>query len=220
MRLVLTGGTEPARNAIAAAAGWTGEGEIEEITGDVLREMIRMADASSVEVRIEDVSDVEVVVDNAGPESQAHPDREVEDGIPEQEPALEGEEALAAGEVAVGEAIESHGEEYDADAAAQEEARDEAAEAKAEAAGPGKVEGGESAPGVPPTAEEEAAEAASDPNAPPAQEPADSEKDYEASSEAEELAEAEGIDLNSLEGSGADGRILVSDVRAAIEARG
>lgn len=190
MRLVLTGGTEPARNAIAAAAGWSGEGEIEEITGDVLREMIRMADASSVEVRIEDVSDVEVVVDNAGPESQAHPDREVEDGIPVQEPELEGEEALAAGEVAVGEPVESHGEEYDADAAAQEEARDENA--------PPAVEGGQ----------------ATEPS-----EPSEPEKDYEASSEAEELAEAEGIDLGAIEGSGADGRVLKADVEKAVAER-
>ncbi len=104
MRIVLTGGTEPAREAIAAAAG--GEGEIAEFDGNLLREVIRLADASSVEMRIVDDSGApsEVVVDNVGGEAQRDPDRPVDDeGVPEQEPALEGEEAQAAGETAVGE---------------------------------------------------------------------------------------------------------------------
>ena len=179
MRIVLTGGTEPAREAIAAAAG--GEGEIAEFDGNLLREVIRLADASSVEMRIVDDSGApsEVVVDNVGGEAQRDPDRPVDDeGVPEQEPALEGDEAKASGENAVGE------------------------------------------PG--PSVEEELAPV--DPNAPPSEDgspnPAsDPEKDYEASSEAEELAEAEAVDLNEVEGSGADGRILVSDVRAAIAER-
>ncbi len=179
MRIVLTGGTEPAREAIAAAAG--GEGEIAEFDGNLLREVIRLADASSVEMRIVDDSGApsEVVVDNVGGEAQRDPDRPVDDeGVPEQEPALEGEEAQAAGETAVGE----------------------------------------------PSASVEEELAPVDPNAPPSEDgspnPAsDPEKDYEASSEAEELAEAEAVDLSDVDGSGADGRILVSDVRAAIAER-
>jgi pyruvate/2-oxoglutarate dehydrogenase complex dihydrolipoamide acyltransferase (E2) component len=179
MRIVLTGGTEPAREAIAAAAG--GEGEIAEFDGNLLREVIRLSDASSVELRIVDdgaeASSVEV--DNVGGEAQRDPDRPVDDeGVPEQEPVLEGDEAKAAGENAVGE----------------------------------------------PSASVEEELAPVDPNAPRSEDgspnPAsDPEKDYEASSEAEELAEAEAVDLNEVEGHGADGRILVSDVRAAIEKR-
>jgi pyruvate/2-oxoglutarate dehydrogenase complex dihydrolipoamide acyltransferase (E2) component len=179
MRIVLTGGTEPAREAIAAAAG--GEGEIAEFDGNLLREVIRLADASSVEMRIVDDSGVpsEVVIDQVGGEAQRDPDRPVDDeGVPEQEPALEGAEAASAGESAVGE------------------------------------------PGA--SVEEELAPV--DPNAPPSEDgspnpAADPEKDYEASSEAEELAEAEAVDLSDVDGSGADGRILVSDVRAAIAER-
>lgn len=186
MRVVLTGGTEPARMAIAAAFGVVeGQEDVSEITGDTLREALRMSDASSVEVRIVEEGGSEVVVDNAGPESQAHPDREVEEGIPEQEPALEGEEALSAGEVAVGEASEPAISEEDAEATAEAQGNDPAAEADADAEAP-------------------------------AEEP---EADYEASSEAEELADREGIDLENIEGSGKDGRVLKSDVEAAIAAR-
>lgn len=178
MRIVLTGGTEPARDNIAAAAG--GSGEIAEFDGNLLREVIRLADASSVELRIVDdgAERSKIVIDNVGGEDQMSPDREVEDGVPEQEPVLEGEEAKASGESAVGEA---------------------------------------SAP-----VEEELAPV--DPNAPPSEDrssnPAsDPDKDYEASSEAEELAEAEAVDLSEVEGSGADGRVLVADVKAEVAER-
>lgn len=53
-------------------------------------------------------------------------------------------------------------------------------------------------------------------SAPPATDP----KEPNATSAAIRIAEAEGIDLATLQGTGADGRITVDDVRAAIDARG
>ena len=43
-------------------------------------------------------------------------------------------------------------------------------------------------------------------------------EDLDATAAAEALAEAEGVDLSEVEGSGADGRILVSDVQAEVDA--
>jgi pyruvate/2-oxoglutarate dehydrogenase complex dihydrolipoamide acyltransferase (E2) component len=44
--------------------------------------------------------------------------------------------------------------------------------------------------------------------------------EVEATDAAQRLADENNIDLGSLTGSGADGRVTVNDVRAAIEARG
>ena len=48
--------------------------------------------------------------------------------------------------------------------------------------------------------------------------PEDSVDEPDATAAAESLAAEEGVDLSSVEGSGQDGRVLVSDVEAAAEA--
>ena len=69
-----------------------------------------------------------------------------------------------------------------------------------------------------PAAEAPAAEVA--PETAPAEEPAAPETgDFDVTDVARALAEAHGLDLNEIEGSGKEGRILKSDVDKAIKAK-